>query len=288
MAEASVMPGHGQPPGSSGVTAGPPLTLADEHVLLLWQVTARADELLAATSQDRWPAAKLAALADYAQAEVLRQTSDEEALLFPAVPSREAAGLARDHARLRSAADLLARAAAGEQPMSPDQVAAAARDFVAQLEHHLRAEENLLASQRTPRAVPGTAALGGHPHEWYPLTEGPVVDLDALPLGQAVAAAVDRLLRMRRGEKVELQSATDLDPVWREISELSPDGYQFISAQDGPDRWRMRVTRRQAAADPQGGGAIARLRRGGERSRQCGQKRSARATGGRWSLMLDV
>ena len=33
---------------------------------------------------------------------------------------------------------------------------------------------------------------------------------------------MNRLLRMRRGEQVELQSGTGLDPVWRKISELSP------------------------------------------------------------------
>jgi uncharacterized protein (DUF2249 family) len=179
---------------------------------------------------------------------VLRQVSDEETLLFPAAPAREVAGLARDHARLRSAAELLARAAAGERPMSAGQVAIAARDFVVQLERHLLAEEDLLASGRAAQGgVPGTAALGGHRHEWYPLTEGPVVDLDALPQDQAVAAAVDRLLRMRRGEQVELQSGTDLDPVWRQVSGLIPDGYRFTALQDGPPRWRMQVTRRQAA-----------------------------------------
>jgi uncharacterized protein (DUF2249 family) len=67
------------------------------------------------------------------------------------------------------------------------------------------------------------------------------------PQDQAAAAAVDRVLRMRRGEQVGLQSGTDLDPVWREISELSPGGYQFAVLQDGPDRWRMQVTRGQAA-----------------------------------------
>jgi uncharacterized protein (DUF2249 family) len=157
------------------------------------------------------------------------------------------AGLARDHVRLRANADLLARAAAGEQPMSPAQLATAVRDFAVQLERHLRNEDDLLASGRAPRDVPGTVTLGGHPHEWYLLTEGPVVDLDALPADQAVAAAVDRLLRMRRGEQVELQSGTGLDPVWREISKLSPGGYQFTVVQDGPARWRMQVTRRQAA-----------------------------------------
>ncbi|MGH3296674.1 MAG: hypothetical protein ACRDP7_33260 [Trebonia sp.] len=75
-----------------------------------------------------------------------------------------------------------------------------------------------------------------------------MVDLDALPRGQAVAAAVDRLLRMRRGEHVELRFGSDLDRVWRKLSDLSPDGYQFTVLQDGPDQWRMQVTRRPAAA----------------------------------------
>lgn len=247
MTEVDQVARSGQPTESAGLTARPPLTLAEEHVLLLWQVTASAEKLLTATEHGRWPGAELAALAGYAQAEVLRQVSDEEALLFPAVPAQTAAGLARDHVRLRAAAELLARAAAGEQPMSPAQLAAAVRGFVVQLERHLRNEDDLLAPGRAPHDVPGTVHLGGHPHEWYPLTEGPVADLDALPPDQAVAAAVDRLLRMRRGEQVELQSGTSLDPVWRELGELSPGGYRFTVLQDGPARWRMQVTRRQAA-----------------------------------------
>ncbi|HEU5389815.1 MAG TPA: hemerythrin domain-containing protein [Streptosporangiaceae bacterium] len=247
MTEMSLIPRHGRPPGSAGLAARPPLTLAEEHMLLLWQVTESADKLLTATEHGRWPGAELAALAGYAQAEVLRQASDEEAMLFPAVPAQTAAGLARDHVRLRAAAELLSRAAAGEQAMSPAQAATAVRDFVVQLERHLRNEDDLLASGRAPRDVPGTERLGGRSHEWYPLTEGPEVDLDALPAGQAVAAATDRLLRMRRGEQVELQWSTDLNPVWREMNELSPDGYRFTVLQDGPVRWRMRVTRRQAA-----------------------------------------
>ena len=248
MTEVSLVPGHEQPPESAGLTARPPLTLAEEHVLLLRQVTTRVEELLTAAARGRWPGAELAALAGDVQAEVLRQASDEEAVLFPAAPAREAARLARDHARLRSAAELLARAAAGEQPMSPGQVATAARDFVARLERHLRAEEALLVSGRAAQDVPGTVLLRGHSHEWYPLTEGPVVDLDAIPLGQAVAAAVDRLLRIRRGEQVELQWSSDLNRVWREIREFSPDGYRFTVLQEGPPRWRMQVTRRGAAA----------------------------------------
>ena len=246
MADVSLVPAHVQLPGAADPARGGPLTLADEHVLLLWQVTARAEELLTAAADGRWPAAELAALAGYAQAEVLRQVSDEEALLFPAAPAQQATALARDHVRLRAAADLLARAAAGEQRMSPGQLAAAARDFVTQLERHLRSEEDLLASgRRAARDLPATAALGGHPHWWYPLIEGPVVDLDVLPPGHAVAAAVDRLMRLRRGEQVEVQACTDLNPVWREMDRLSPGGYGFTSLQDGR-RWRLQVTRRLA------------------------------------------
>jgi hypothetical protein len=131
----------------ASVTSPPPLTLAGEHVLLLWQVTARTEELLAAIGQGGWPAAELAALAGYTQAKVLRQASDEETLLFPETRPADTARLARDHARLRAAAELLARAATGEQPLSRAQVATVARDFVTQLMHHLRAEESLLAVQ---------------------------------------------------------------------------------------------------------------------------------------------
>ena len=79
MTEVGLMPRRGQPHGSAGLTARPPLTLAEEHMLLLWQVTARAEELLIATAHGRWPAAELTALAGYAKAEVLRQAADEEA-----------------------------------------------------------------------------------------------------------------------------------------------------------------------------------------------------------------
>jgi uncharacterized protein (DUF2249 family) len=73
-----------------------------------------------------------------------------------------------------------------------------------------------------------------------------VIDLDALPPGQGIAAAVERLLRMRRGERIELQSGADLSPVWREMDQISPGGYSFVTMEDGPGRCRMRVTRRQA------------------------------------------
>lgn len=67
-----------QLPGSADQPGGPPLTLPDEHVLLLWQVAARAEDLLAAAVRGRWAGTELAAFADCAGAGVRRQASDEE------------------------------------------------------------------------------------------------------------------------------------------------------------------------------------------------------------------
>ena len=165
MTAANLTP-YGQRPGPADLPARPSLTLAEEHGLVLWQVTRSAEKLLSAVEHGQWPGTELTALAGYAQAAVLRQASDEEALLFPDVPAQTAAGLARDHVRLHEAAKLLTRAAAGEQPMAPAQLAVVVRDFVTQLERHQRNEENLLASGRGKQRVPATVALGGHPHEW--------------------------------------------------------------------------------------------------------------------------
>jgi uncharacterized protein (DUF2249 family) len=246
MTTASQTPGYQPPQTPAGMPVGPPLTLAGEHALLLGQVMIRAEDLLAVTAEDRWPARELQALVGYLRAEVLGQDADEERLLFPAGTSWGVSRLARDHARLRAAIETLERVAAGESTWSPAELAAAARDLLRQLERHFHAGEAQLAAAGTPGKVPATTTLGGHPHEWYPLTEGPVIDLDALPAGQAVDAAVHRLLRLRRGEQIELQAGTDPHLVWRQLDALSPGGYGFAYLQDGPDRWRLQVTRRPA------------------------------------------
>ncbi|SRR5579875_660133 len=244
MATVSPAAKYAQPPGSADLPERPPLTLPDEHLLLLWQVAARAEDLLAAAARGRWPGAELAELADYARAGVLRQASDEETLLFHAGATAVADRLARDHARLRSGAELLARAAAGEQSLSLSQLAAATRDFVTQLQRHLNAEEGMLAPGRSPDSVPATVLLSGYLHEWCPLTECPVVGLDAFLPSLAVTAALARLMRLCRGEQVEFRSGTDISPIREEMDRLSPGGYRFVSLQDGPDRWRIQVTRR--------------------------------------------
>ncbi len=247
MSTVSQTPGYEPFQTAAAMPGDSPLTLADEHASLLSQVVIRAEDLLAVTAEDRWPARELQALLGYLRAEVLGQDADEERLLFPAGASPGISRLARDHARLRAAIETLERVAAGESTWSPAELAAAIRDFLHQLERHFHAGQALLAAAGAPGKVPATTMLGGQPHEWYPLTEGPVIDLDALPAARAVDAVVHRLLRLRRGEQVELHAGTDPHLVWRQLDVLSPGGYGFVYLQDGPDRWQVQVTRRPAA-----------------------------------------
>ena len=84
MTTLSLTPRYQPPRTAAAPPGGPPLTLADEHALLLSQVLTRAEDLLAVTAEDRWPARELQVLVGYLRAEVLGQDADEERLLFPA------------------------------------------------------------------------------------------------------------------------------------------------------------------------------------------------------------
>ncbi|MBO0776648.1 MAG: hemerythrin domain-containing protein [Actinobacteria bacterium] len=229
---------------ATGGRPGPVPGLSGEHGQLLRQVAVRAEALFAEAAAGRWPSRELEALLGYLRAEILRQAADEEMLLFPARRAHpRLTRLARDHARLRAGIEALERAADGTGD-SPARLATAIRDLLCLLESHLAAEEAVLADPGRPGGTPATTALGAYPHEWYPLTEGPVIDLDALPPDQAADAAAQRLLRLRRGETVELRSGRDPYHVWQQVSEFAPGRYGFACLEDGPDRWRVLVTRR--------------------------------------------
>ncbi|MEU8247822.1 hemerythrin domain-containing protein [Nonomuraea sp. NPDC048916] len=217
-------------------------TLSAEHAQLLSQVTERVDDVLDVTACDRWPGRELNALAGYLRAELIRQVSDEERLLFPAheaVP--ELSRLARDHARLRACVDVVTGTARGDGPRSPARVAVIVRDLLTQLDRHFTAEEAALAG--TGRPASSTTSLGGHAHRWYSLTEGPVIDLDALPVDRMIDAVRDRLYRLRHGERLDLCSRRDPELLCRRLAATERDyGFAYLAA--GPDRWRVRVTYR--------------------------------------------
>jgi uncharacterized protein (DUF2249 family) len=219
-------------------------SLTGEHAQLLAQVSARARDLLAVAAQGRWPERELQALAAYLRAEVIRQIRDEERLLLPTYGTAPVlAWLTRDHARLRAAVDTMVSAAGGKRRCSVTRLATMTRDLVTQLSDHFATEERLLAGLGTPAAA--TAALGAHPHRWYALTEGPVVDLDALPPAKATEAVTDRLRRLRRDEEIELRSSHDLNSLCWWLSASGRGDYGFAYLREGPDQWHVRVTRRR-------------------------------------------
>jgi uncharacterized protein (DUF2249 family) len=237
------------PPTGTTTSDDQPLTLAEEHGLLLRQVAVRAEELLAVTADGGWPARELQALLTYMRVEVLRQAADEERLLFPSYGSSAALDrLGRDHTILHLITEMLAAAATDEGPHIPADLAATTRDLLAHLERHLGSEEAVLAANRAPGEAPGTTVVTRRPHAWFALSEGGVIDLDTLPAGQLVDAVVDRLVRLRSGERVELHSSRDPYAVWQRMDRACPGDYGFDYLQDGPDRWRVQVTRRPAAS----------------------------------------
>lgn len=223
-------------------------SLAEEHAVLRQAVHARAEPVVRAAEAGSRPAAELTELVNYLQLEVLRQIADEEWLLFRNAreASDELAALRRDHLELRLAVDRLTEAATERATFTAAQLAAATRDLLDQLDAHLRAEEQqLTASGDNPAS---TARLGSQPHEWYALTEGPIIDLDQLPGPAGADAVFDRLVRLRPEERVRIVSRTDPSPLWRRLSYADPGGYGIDLARKGPPRWEIEIVKRPPPA----------------------------------------
>jgi uncharacterized protein (DUF2249 family) len=94
------------------------------------------------------------------------------------------------------------------------------------------------------------ATLGARPHEWYAVTEGPVVDLDLLPGEQGLDAALARLMRLDRLEQVEVRSGHDPSALCGRLLATDPGGYGIEYLDRGPATWRVQITRRAAHWSP--------------------------------------
>ena len=225
---------------------GPPaLTLRAEHDLLLREVTARAESVLSEAAAGRWPQQQLQELLDYLHLEVLRHIIDEEWLLFRMShhAPEDLAPLRQDHLDLRGTIEELADMAGRGADGSATELSRTTRNLLVRLDSHIRAEQDLLTAHGD---VPSTASLGRRPHAWYDLTEGPVINLAELPGPLGVDAVMSRLLRLRRGEQVELRADTDPAPVWHRLAMADPGGYGFSYLARGPEQWRVQITRRLA------------------------------------------
>ena len=239
---------HPSGTGRSPTTASP--TLAEEHALLIREVTARAESVVCEGDAGRWPDRELHELVNYLQLELLRQIVEEEWLLFRAArfDSETLDRLRTEHLELRLSIDVLTHAAAG-QKMPPAQLAAVTRELLDQVKLHVANEEGALATAHAE--MPSTTTLGGQPHEWYDVTEGPVIDLDKLPGEQGADAVLNRLLRLRPDEHVELQSSVEPGPLWQRVIRAEPGSYRVIPLERGPRRWRVELIRRGDPWTPQ-------------------------------------
>jgi uncharacterized protein (DUF2249 family) len=223
-------------------------TLAEEHALLLQEVTVRGDAVIGEADTSHWPSSALRRLLDYLYVEVLQQVSDEEWRLFRTWggdPERLLA-LRAGHLRLREEIENLTDAAMSAEPLSADPLRELVTTLIAALTEHFQAEQVALRCD-TQSAIPSTASLGGIPHEWYTLAEGPDIDLDALPGPQGSHVVMARLLRLRPGERLELHGAADPGAILQRLAATHPGSYGVTYLQREPRRWRVEVRCRTAA-----------------------------------------
>ena len=142
-------------------------TLAGEHALLLRDVRRRAAPVLALLETRSWPHAELHTLTGFLRTAVLRQASDEEALLYPSGASAPFAELAAEHVQLYTFTEQLDQA--DERPGSVAELRELIDQLLRVLEHHLIHEQALLAAlPEAPDHVPAAADLVAGAQTWLP------------------------------------------------------------------------------------------------------------------------
>jgi uncharacterized protein (DUF2249 family) len=112
------------------------------------------------------------------------------------------------------------------------------------LTDHMRVEEAVLSVTTTDGVESRRRPF--RCHTWFPVTEGPEVELDALPREYADTAVLERLSRMRPGERLLLRAGWDLDGLAGLVARAWPREFGWSCVGSGPDRWCAEVTRRES------------------------------------------
>jgi uncharacterized protein (DUF2249 family) len=215
----------------------------DEDVKILWQATARADALMRDLARGRDSQPDVEALLDYLREVVLTRISDEDRHVLPVLrrarpDAPELAELQRQHLQLRSDVDDLAAGAQGH--VAREGLAGVIRRLVDHLEIHLATEAAVLHRDQDVTAEERAWVAASH---WYPLIEGPVIEMDRLRADQAESAVLNRLTRLRPGEQVELRSGREPHAVWVRLQQRDPGAHDWQAKQDDAG-WSVTVRRR--------------------------------------------
>jgi uncharacterized protein (DUF2249 family)/hemerythrin-like domain-containing protein len=221
--------------------------LADEHAVLLQEVRHRERAVRVALGAGRWPDREVDALVAYLRYEVLDQAANEERLLFPltseGIAGKRMHALVEEHVQLRELTDGLVDAGTADAARrDPRALVDLLDDVEALLDRHMRAEQTLLS----PTTTAGVESYRQpfRCHLWFPLTEGSELDLDVLPPEFAHRAALERFSRLRPGERLRVRSGRELESLWNVLACGRPGEFGWAYLQEGPDQWRVEVTRR--------------------------------------------
>lgn len=224
-------------------------TLAGEHAQLLRDVGRRAAPVLVLAESGVWPTAELRTLVRYLRTTVLRQTSDEEVLLYPNGSTAPFAELSADHVYLHALTEQLDRADTEHCPVS--ELRALVDQLLTVLGRHLINEQAvLLALPGAPNDVPSAADLVAGTQAWLPTSDEPVrLLLDTLPEEKAVQLCIERLLRLRPGQTAAIRSSDDseLRRVCEWMHDFDSARYGVARIHEGSAKSGIQVTRRHTA-----------------------------------------
>jgi hypothetical protein len=231
----------------SSVSESDSLTLVGEHALLLQGVHRRVWPVLALIDAGTWPTAELNTLVRFLRESLLRQASDEEALLFAGGAETPFAELTAEHARLHALTKRLAQANATHCPLP--ELRRMVADLANVLARHLATEQSLLTSlAETSHPVPSAAEVASGAQPWPAASDAPLlIVLDALPADLAAQLCIERLLRLRPGQHAEVRSSdpSGLEHVYRWMRAFDATSYRIEYDSAGASQSRLHVARRR-------------------------------------------
>jgi hypothetical protein len=222
-------------------------TLAGEHALLLRDVRRRAAAVIALLDAHTWPGDELGTLVAFLRAEVFRQASDEETLLYPGdATTGPFAELSADHALLYTLSARLEEFRARPCPLT--KLRATVEELLTTLRRHLLDEQAVLATLAgTETPVPAASKVVSGEERWPAGGTSPVrIRLDSMPPQQAARLCIERLLRLKPGQQAEVSTRDDeqAQRVCRWLHGFDSDRFGLSHGRSGDGHSLLYVSRR--------------------------------------------